>query len=93
MGDQQARPGEVRQVVLEFGLHVQAGSCVQCRQGLVQQEQFWLPGQRAGQRHPLRLPAGELLWLAIRQVGQSQPAEPVTGGRLGGTPSHAPGAG
>src|SRR5262249_57931171 len=29
VGDQQARPGEVGQVQLEFGLYVQAGSCGQ----------------------------------------------------------------
>ena len=29
VGDKHARPGELRQVPLEFGLHVKAGSCVQ----------------------------------------------------------------
>ena len=80
VGDQQARPGEVGQVALELGLHVKAGAGVQRGQGFVQQQQGWLPGQRAGQRHPLRLPAGQLAGLAVGQVGQPEPVEPVAGG-------------
>ena len=57
VGDQQAGPREVGQVPLELGLHVEAGSGVQGGQGFVQQQQRWLPGQRAGQCHPLSLPA------------------------------------
>ena len=57
MGDQQARPGEVGQVPFELGLHVQAGSGVQGRQGFVQEQQRGLASQCPGQGHLLRLPA------------------------------------
>ena len=83
MGDQQARPGEVRQVPPEFGLHVQAGPGIQRRQRLVQQQQRRLPGQRARQRYPLRLPAGQLVRLAAREAGQPEPVQPVPGSRPG----------
>src|ERR1700722_8694054 len=57
VGDQQARPGEVGQVSLELGFYVKAGGRAEGRQGFVKQQQRRLSGQRAGQRHPLRLPA------------------------------------
>ena len=79
VGDQQARPGEVGQVPLQLGLHVKTGAGVQRGQRFVQQQQGGLPGQRAGQRHALRLPAGQLTGLAVGEVGQSEPAEPVAG--------------
>ena len=92
VGDQQARPGEVRQVALELGLHIEAGPGVQGRQGLVQQQQFRLTGQRAPQRHPLRLPAGQLVRLAASEAGQPEPVEPVAGRRPGRPLALAPGA-
>ena len=91
VGDQQARPGEVGQVPLELGLHVQAGAGVEGRKRLVQEQQCRLPGQRAGQGHPLCLPAGQLAGLAVSEVGQPEPVEPVAGGRPGRLLSLAPG--
>ena len=90
VGDQQGRPGEVGQVRFEFGLDVEASSGVQRGQRFIQQQQRWLPGQRAGQCHPLRLPAGQLGRLAVGEVGEPEPGHPVIGGSLGRLPSQAP---
>jgi hypothetical protein len=53
---------------LELGVFAQL--LVQRGQGLVEQQKLWLPGQRAGQRHPLALAAGDLVRFAFRELGQ-----------------------
>ena len=58
--DEQARPGEVGEVALELGLHVEAGARVEGRERLVEQQQRRVAGERPGERDPLRLPAGQV---------------------------------
>ena len=79
VGDQQARPGEVGQVRRELGPDVEAGSGVERGQRLVQQQHARAPGQRPGQCDPLCLAAGQLGRLAVGQVGQPEPRQPVIG--------------
>ena len=49
-----------------------AGDRVQLGGGLVQQHQLGPGGERARERHPLQLAAGELLGGAVEQVGDAQ---------------------
>ena len=91
VGNQQARAGEVGQVPLELSLDVEAGARVEGRKRFVEEQQPRLAGQRAGQGHPLRLPAGQQAGLAVGEVGQPEPVEPVAGGRPGRLLSQAPG--
>ena len=64
---------------------------IQCRHRFVQEEQLRLRRQRAGQRHPLSLPTGELGGLAVPQLPEPEPMQPLVGDpcRLapGGTPA------
>ena len=53
VGDEQARPGEVGEVALELGLHVEAGAGVEGRERLVEQQQRRVAGERPGERDPL----------------------------------------
>ena len=85
VGDEQARPGEVGEVPLELGLHVEAGARVEGRERLVEQQQRRVARQRPGQRDPLRLPPGQVGGPAARQIGQPEPGQPVGGdGRAAG---------
>src|SRR6266567_503941 len=91
MGNQQAWPGEVSQVPPELGLDVKAGSRVQGRQRFVQEQQRWLASQRPRQGYLLRLAARQLAGLALGEVSQPEPVEPVAGSRPGGALPQAPG--
>ena len=86
--DHQARPREARQVPLQLGLHVEPGAGVQRRQRLVEQQQGRVAGQRAAQRHALRLAAGQVAGSASRQLGQAEPGEPVVGHGPSVGPAH-----
>ena len=87
MGDQQARAGEVGQVLAQLGLHLQPGPGIERRHGLIEQQELRLPGQRAGQRDPLLLTAGQLRGPAAGQVGDAEPGQPLAGGRPPGGPN------
>ncbi|GIG93267.1 hypothetical protein Pen02_82030 [Plantactinospora endophytica] len=81
------------QVPLEFGPVVQPGPGVQRGQRLVEQQQCRFDGQRPGQRHPLRLPAGELPGFAPGLLGQPHPVQPAGGQFAGAPPVYAVPAG
>src|SRR2546422_10898376 len=42
---------------------------------LVEQQQHWLDGEHAGQRHPLLLASGKLVGIALAEAGQLDEAE------------------
>ena len=77
--DEQARPGEVGEVPLELGLHVEPGAGVERGQRLVEQQQRRVAGQGTAERHPLRLPAGQVAGPTSRQVGEPEPLQPLDG--------------
>ena len=58
-------------------------------EGFVEQQQVGLDGQRAGDRHPLGLPAGELGRPAVGELGDAHLGEPAVGDRPRG-PSTLP---
>ena len=58
---------QVAQPLAQLGPHLG----VERPEGLVQQEDLGLDGQRPGQRHPLALATRELRGVALGQVGQA----------------------
>ena len=74
MGDQHDRPGEVGEVRAQEGAHVDPGAGVERGHRLVEQQHLGLGGERPGQRHPLRLAAGELGGPAAGEVGRGRAA-------------------
>jgi len=56
---------------------------IEVREGLVETDQRGSRRQRPGQRHPLLLPAGELVWIAVRQTGETDQLEDGGDSRAG----------
>ena len=52
-------------------LHLDAGEGVERREGLVQQQQFWLLHQRTRQGHALGLAAGQIAWPVVQPVTEA----------------------
>ena len=92
MGHQYGRSGEPAQVVPQPGADRQAGTGIQRRERLVEQQEPRLYGQRPGQRHPLGLPAGQGRRLGERVPGQVHARQPFERGTvcLGTAQSLAP---
>ena len=93
VGHQQARSGEVGEVPLELGLHLEAGARVEGRERLVEQQQGRIARQRPPERHPLGLPPGQVGGPAVREIGQPQPGQPVGGDGPGRRAAQPAGAG
>ena len=53
---------------LQFDLHVLAELVVKGRERLIEEKHLWRGGERAGQRHALLLPAGDLAGLAVPEL-------------------------
>ena len=69
--------------------HQKPGVRVHARGGLVEEHQFGSADQRAGQREPLLLPAGEPTVGGAGRVGQAQRAQqPLRVQRVGGVGGH-----
>ena len=80
VGDEQDRPGEVGEVPAQLGADLEPGAGVERGQRLVEQQQPGVGGERAGERDPLRLPAGQLLAAcATARARQVEPLELAVG--------------
>ena len=84
VGDQQRGAGVLGEVAVQLGAGVQPGAGVQRGERFVEQQQRGVDGQRAGQRDPLGLPAGQLPGFAAGVLGQADPVEPAGGLFAGG---------
>jgi len=47
--------------------------CIEVAERFVKQVDGWVAGEEAPERDALALAAGELVWLALEQVGQAEP--------------------
>ncbi len=77
VGDQQGGQPEIAQRVAQLVAHLLASYRVERAERLVEQEHARLPGQRAGQRHPLALAARKLHGQHPGQVSDAQALEQV----------------
>ena len=86
VGDVDDGGAEPAMELAQLDLHRLAQLLVERRQGLVHQDQAWLEHHRAGERHPLPLPAGELLDAALLVAGEvdqrQRPPHPLAPGRF-----------
>jgi light-independent protochlorophyllide reductase subunit B len=73
----------------DLGAQRHADLGVQRAQRLVQQQHLRAGGERARQRHPLLLPARELVGIAPAQIGQADQRQHLGHPRLGLRPRHA----
>ncbi|GAA3166115.1 hypothetical protein GCM10020001_109200 [Nonomuraea salmonea] len=83
MGDQHGRAVEVGEVAAQLGADCKPGVGVERGQRLVQQEQLGPYGERTGQRHPLRLPTGQLPRPGTGPIGQPHAFQQLGGGAAG----------
>ena len=82
VGDQHG--GHVQRVVqvAQPAAQLRAHLGVERAEGLVEQEDLGLDGERPGERHALALAAGELRGVALGQVGQADQLEQLVDPRL-----------
>ncbi len=69
---------------LDLDTHLDAELGVEVREGLVEQKALRVAHDRAAQRHPLALPAGELLGLALEQRHDPEQVGALANARLDG---------
>lgn len=79
VGDDQTDAVEVVQMAAQGGADPGAGRLVEGGEGFVEQQQPGAGGERAGQRHPPGLAAGELAGAASGEMAHVEPVEPVLG--------------
>ena len=68
MGDIDHRDAGCVVQAADLEAHFLTQMSVEIGERLVQQQNFWVHGQRAGERNTLLLPAGELARVAVGQV-------------------------
>jgi hypothetical protein len=87
VGDQHGGGTDTPQQVMDLLAQLDAQLGVEGRERFVEQDQLGLGGERPGQRHPLLLTTGQLVWLAVAQPGQADEVEqlvdPIATGRAG----------
>ena len=86
VGDQHDGDIEAFAQLHQLTLKPPARHLVHRREGFVEQQHLWLPGQRPGQGHPLTLAAGQLSRQAPLQPFEVDSLEPVRGSQATFTP-------
>jgi hypothetical protein len=71
------------EVAAELGADLDAGAGVEGREGLVEEQEAGIGGERAGQGDTLRLAAREGAGLGVGELGEAEPLEPFTGPAAG----------
>ena len=79
VGDQHGDPGVRREVAAELDPQRRGHADVEPGERLVEQQQRGVGGERARDRHPLGLAAGELARPPAGEVAQPDPGQPVAG--------------
>ena len=74
VGDVDGRGAHLLVHPLDLDAHLHAQLRVEVGQRLVEQEHFWIAHDRAAHGDALALPAGELLRLAVEQLGDVEDA-------------------